>query len=396
MHKNSSSDVIIIGAGPAGLSCARALAGVGLSIRIFDKSVGSELETPAYDGREIALTHLSREIMERLDLWHNVAADEIYPLRDARVLDGGSALQLHFPQPSRARGKPADSLGFLISNHNIRRAAYLAAAAQPDVDILAGHGVESVAVEADGVHVTLDDGSQYESRLVIAADSRFSPARHQLGIPADMHDFGRTVVVFRTRHTLSNEHTAFECFHYGRTLALLPLEENMTNCVVTLDSQLAEDFLALDDAALAADMEELMDGRLGKMEIASTRHSYPLVGVHARRFHGRRCALVGDAAVGMHPVTAHGFNLGIKSADLLARLVVNAHRAGRDIASPRLLEQYTARHMLSTRPLYHGTNFVVKLFTNETPPAKLLRQFVLRASDHLAPVKKLISHQLTG
>ncbi|MBQ1656955.1 MAG: hypothetical protein II058_00490, partial [Rhodocyclaceae bacterium] len=102
------------------------------------------------------------------------------------------------------------------------------------------------------------------------------------------------------------------------------------------------------------------------------------------------------AAVGMHPVTAHGFNLGLKSAALLAKLLTNAHRAGRDIGSASLLEGYTARHMLSTRPIYHGTNFVVKLFTNETPPARLLRQFVVRASDHLTPLKKLISHQLTG
>ena len=37
----------------------------------------------------------------------------------------------------------------------------------------------------------------------------------------------------------------------------------------------------------------------GSMQLASDRFAYPLVGVHAERFHSRRFALLGDAAVGM-------------------------------------------------------------------------------------------------
>jgi hypothetical protein len=47
------------------------------------------------------------------------------------------------------------------------------------------------------------------------------------------------------------------------------------------------------------------------MELTSTRHLYPLAATYARRFVGLRDALIGDSAVGMHPVTAHGFNLGL-------------------------------------------------------------------------------------
>lgn len=394
--QDSQSDIIVVGAGPAGLSFCRALAGSGLTVTVFEKSPLSVLQDPPYDGREIALTHLSRELMQEMGMWDRVPAGEIYPLRDARVLDGGSSKQLHFPQPTRARGKPADSLGFLISNHNIRRVAWQEVERLPEVTVHAGQGVRTVQVAEDHVCVTLADGSNHRARLIVAADSRFSDIRHQLGIPADMHDFGRTVIVFRMRHTESNRHTAFECFHYGRTLALLPLEEHLTNCVITLDTQLADDFRNQSPEALAADIEKMLNGRLGTMTLDSTLHTYPLIGVHARRFHGKRSALVGDAAVGMHPVTAHGFNLGLKSAALLAKLLRNTHRAGRDIGNPSLLETYTLRHMLHTRPLYHGTNFIVKLFTNETAPARFLRQFVVHTSDHLTPLKKLISHQLTG
>lgn len=50
-----------------------------------------------------ALTHLSKEIMERLGMWQRVPDNEIYQLKDAKVWNGDSSYQLHFPQPTQAR-----------------------------------------------------------------------------------------------------------------------------------------------------------------------------------------------------------------------------------------------------------------------------------------------------
>ena len=389
-------DVVIIGAGPAGLSFARAVAASGLRITVVEKSPAAVLADPPYDGREIALTHKSKEIMQALDMWQRVDEHEIYKLKDAKVVNGRSGYQLHFPQPKSARGKPTDTLGYLISNHNIRRVAHAAVQTCPNIELLCGVGVQDVHTDKEAATVNLEDGRRLHAKLLVAADSRFSQTRRQLGIAADMHDFGRTVIVFRMRHSVSNQHSAFECFHYGRTLALLPLEENLTNCVVTIDSHRADSLLKLSPEALAADIEQQLQGRLGSMTLASTLHTYPLVGVHANAFHAQRSALVGDAAVGMHPVTAHGFNLGLESADILARLVNQAAQKGQDIASGSLLAQYQREHMRNTRPLYHGTNLMVRLFTNEAPPAKVLRSLILRVSNNLPPIKHLISRQLTG
>jgi len=393
---NRHSDIVVVGAGPAGLSFARTLADSGLRITIVEKSPLESISNPAYDGREIALTHLSKEIMERLGMWQRVPENEIYPLRDAKVWNGSSSYQLHFPQPTQARGGATDRLGNLISNHNIRKAAYDAVAEQDNVTLLAGVGVKEARTDADGAYITLDNGEQLTARLLVAADSRFSQTRRQIGISADMHDFGRTVIVCRFKHEISNCHTAVEFFQYGRTLALLPLEEHLTNCVITIDSDKAGALLAMSPEELAADLEKQLKNKLGKMEKIGTLHTYPLVGVHARRFCTTRAALIGDAAVGMHPVTAHGFNLGLESADILGKLVMQAAQNGQDIGASSLLERYDAKHQLHTRPLYHGTNAMVKLFTNEAVPAKLLRNLVLRVSNNLPPVKKLITRQLTG
>ena len=390
------SDILVVGAGPAGLSFAAELAGSGLKITLIEKSPLEILQNPPYDGREIALTHLSREIMQRLGMWDLIPKDEIYPLRDAKVLNGQSDYQLHFPQPTQARGEPADCLGYLISNHNIRKAAYEVVSKLENVTILTGIGVKEVKTSEDEAQVILENGEVLSGHLLLAADSRFSQTRRQLGISSDMHDYSRTMFVCRMKHTLSNQHTAYECFHYGRTIALLPLEEHLTNTVITVDSDKADTIKKMSPEELAASVKEQLKGRLGDMELVSTIHNYPLVGMIAQRFYGKRSALIGDAAVGMHPVTAHGFNLGLSSADLLAKLVLEAEQRGQDIGAASLLEKYSTKHMLHAQPIYHGTNMLLKLFTNETAPAKILRGLVLRASNNFPPLKKLITKQLTG
>ncbi|NEN75409.1 5-demethoxyubiquinol-8 5-hydroxylase UbiM [Pelistega sp. NLN82] len=387
------ADIIVVGAGPAGLAFCRTLAQSPLKVLLLEKQEEENIKNPAFDGREIAITHSSRQSMQQLNIWQHLPKDEIYLLRDAKVFNGTSDYQLHFEEKNPRI--PGEGLGFLIPNHCIRQASYQAVKEQNNVQIRYGLGVKDVALNEQGATVTLDNGEQISARLVVAADSRFSNTRRKMGIGADWNDFGRTVHVFRMRHTKSNEHTAFECFHYGRTLAILPLEEHLSSCVVTIDTHRSHEITDLTPEQLAQSIMNQLGHKLGDMHMEETLVSYPLVGVHAKTFYGVSCAVIGDAAVGMHPVTAQGYNLGLQSAMILGGLITEAALAGQDIAAPSLLAKYERKHMLSTRALYHGTNFVVKLFTTENAPAKLLRSAVMRISNNLPPVKYLITRQLT-
>lgn len=391
------SDIIVVGGGPAGLSFCRALADSGLSITVVDNHSADELAHAPFDGREIALTHPSKHTLEALSIWQQFPADEVYHLREASVVNGDSPYLLHFPLPATNRKhQPIDTLGYLVSNHLIRRGAYDACLTQNNLTWLLERQVVAVASDAQKAYVTLDDDTTLSATLLVAADSRFSFVRRAMGIPADMHDFGRTVMVFRLEHTISNDHTAFECFFYGSTLALLPLSDHMTNCVITIDTRKLHTLKAMSDEQLAAHVAEQVGHRFGEMTLVSTIHDYPLMGVHARRFYANRCALIGDAACGMHPVTAHGFNLGLQSQAILSRLILRQAGQGKDIAAAEVLTRYHREHVKNTRLLYHGTNAIVKLFTQETRPARIIRDGVLRLSNRLPPLKTLITRQLTG
>jgi ubiquinone biosynthesis UbiH/UbiF/VisC/COQ6 family hydroxylase len=384
-------DIAIVGAGPAGLCLARSLAGSGLSVALIEKQPLAAIAAPAFDGREIALTHASRAILEQLGLWQRFDPGEVSELRDARVINGDSVAGLRV---SAADGR-RDQLGWLVPNHLIRLAAYELVAAQPGLRLLAGQAVTGASHGADAATLRLDGGDAVRASLVVAADSRFSQLRTMLGIGARSYDHGKRMLVCRVAVERPNHHIAWEWFGYGQTLALLPLNGNRVSVVLTLAPQEMARVEAMDEAAFVAELERRSGGRLGALRLLGSRHVYPLVSVLADRFSAPRAALVGDAAVGMHPVTAHGFNLGLQGQAALARSVLQAHRRGHDIGAGTVLARYDRRHRLAVWPMYAATRLVVRVFTDDRAPARRLRDAILRTSNRLPPLRRAIAARLT-
>ena len=384
-------DILIIGAGPAGLSFARSLADLPLKVVVVERSSQSTLADPPEDGREIALTHLSAKLMKEAGAWQRIPEDGISPIEAARVFDGQSSYSLDFDNET----EKLDALGYLVPNHLIRKAYYEETSSHTQIEIRTESVVEEVNTDDEYGYVTLNNGDVLQARLVVAADTRFSETRRKMGLSATMRDFSRTAIVCRMEHTQSHQQTAFECFMYGRTTAILPMNGNRSSVVITVNSRDAQGFAEMSEAEFNHNVEQQLDGLLGDMKLIGKRHVYPLVAVHANQFVARRFALIGDAAVGMHPVTAHGFNLGLRGQANLAKEISHAIAEGTDIASPALLKAYETSHMRTTRVLYHGTNVVVGLFTNESLAAKLARKATLRLANNIAPIKRLITESLT-
>ncbi|AQR72400.1 5-demethoxyubiquinol-8 5-hydroxylase UbiM [Sphingomonas sp. LM7] len=365
-------DVVIVGAGPAGLALARSLRDCGLDIVMVERQPLAALTEPRFDGREIALTHGSVAILKALDAWARLPAAEISPLRAARVLNGGSPFALDFDADGEG------PLGWLVPNHCIRAALFDAVRGQAGLRILTGVGVVQARTGRAAAEVVLSDGVMLRTRLLVAADSRLSALRDALGIPAEINRLGRSMLVCRVRHPRPHDGIATEWFDHHQTMAMLPLGEGISSAVLTLPSAAIDRLMAMDDAALDRELGARFGRSLGPIEVAGARAAYPLVTSWSRHFAATRAALIGDAAVGMHPVTAHGFNLGLRGQDLLARLVRQAARRGRDPGATPLLRAYEHKHRAACWPLYAGTNLLVRLYTDEAMPARVMRHAGLR------------------
>lgn len=398
-------DLLVIGAGPAGLCLARSLRHSSLSVALVDPQDRDALADPPFDGREIALTQRSAQHLRELGLWPHLGQDHIAPLRDALVLDG-------HPAGRQARMRighelsHCQELGFLVGNHHIRRAAWQASfgpsEAGPAPTLLHGRRVVQIRTDAEAARATLDDGRILTARLAVAADSRHSLTRRAMGIGADLHDYGRTMLVCQMTHDEPHHATAWEWFDHGQTLALLPMNpceqtgRQRSSVVLTLPSQEIDPLMALPEATFDEAITQRFARQLGAMCLVSTRHAYPLVGVWPHALVGRRFAAIGDAAVGMHPVTAHGFNLGLHSVQALSEVVLQAHRRGADIADPLELARYERRHRSASRGLYFATHALASLYTCEQAPARMIRHALVQLGERFMPFKRAVAASLTG
>ena len=404
-HSSHHCDALIVGAGPAGLALATALAQADFRVTVLEQQSEAALAQPAPDGREIALTHPSVQLLQSLGSWAGLHAHEQGRIHEAQVHDGPLRGQpgLRLPAPSRLQGGP---IGWIVPNHALRRTAWAVASTQPGVQILCNAQVRQVNTRTEAAHVQVAHAGgalqSLQAPLVVAADSRFSATRRQLGVATKMQDFGRSVIVCRMRHALPHHGVAHECFGYARTLAILPLPPDPTDgalqcsVVVTSDSADAAALMALPAEAFTAEVQRQFADRLGAMALCGERHMYPLVATYAQRFAGHRHALLGDAAVGMHPVTAHGFNLGLSGVQALRQALVQARGQGRDWGTAQALAPYARAHHRHAWPLYEGTNAIVRLFTDARPLSRLARQWVLAGARRLPPLQAAIVAQLTG
>ena len=383
------TDVIVIGAGPAGLCLARALDRSGLRVALLERESEASLRAPKFDGREIALTQRSVRLLRDLGVWSRLPPDECHPLCEAHVFDAGVR------EPLKIGGSD-EPLGWLVPIHAIRAAVFDAVSVSQGVELHAGVRIAAVATDAEVARVRLEDGRTFAARLIVAADGRFSETRRHLGIPARMHDFGRAMLVCRVTHERPHDDTAWEWFDRGQTLARLPLGRatpagHRSSVVLTLPGAQMRDLQAMDDAAFAGEIARRFHGRLGSVSDPGERHVYPLIGAWATRFAGTRVALLGDAAVGMHPVTAHGFNLGLLGVARLAAELREAVGIGGDPGDPARLARYERGHRFATAPLHLATRGIVALFTDDRAPIRALRAGVLRASAGFPPFRQLLA-----
>lgn len=384
-------DVTIVGAGPVGLSFARALSDTSLNIAIIDRQTSKSLANPPEDGREIALTHLSKKILTSFGIWQEIDQNEISLIKEAKVINGASPYSLHFNHQDTSE----NTLGHLIPNRLVRAAAYKVAKESKAIKIITGVGVDSFNIDANKAEIKLSNKEIIHCSLMIAADGRLSGSRRSMGIPSEVKDFGKTVIVCKMEHEKPHSNIAYECFHYGRTLAVLPMVGNYSSIVITISSDQADAIMKMKDQTFNEDIQTRFNSRLGGMMIVGKKYSYPLYASHASHFHASRFALIGDASVGMHPVTAHGFNLGLRGSKTLATVIEEALSNKLDFASVEILSKYNQKHQRSTRPLYYGTNLLVDLYNSERLTAKVLRRLALRFGNNFWPVKKLIMGQLT-
>ena len=223
-------DIVIVGAGPAGLALACGFANTKLKIAIIDKLSKKILTNPAIDGREIALTHHSVNILKKIDVWRHIPNQLISTIKEAKILDDSSKYSLDFKHQDKNEG----SLGYLIPNNIIRKYLYKKLKNISNVTLI--NKTECLSIDNSNNEYSLlllSNKRKIKCSLVVAADSRFSKMRSKVGISAFIHNFDKNMIVCRMKHERPHNNIAYEFFRYKQTQASLPYIKRQSSIVTT-------------------------------------------------------------------------------------------------------------------------------------------------------------------
>jgi ubiquinone biosynthesis UbiH/UbiF/VisC/COQ6 family hydroxylase len=378
-------DIAIIGAGPVGIAFACSFAKTNMKIAIIEKQSKKILANPKIDGREIALTHRSADILKELNVWQSIPAKLITTIKEARVLNGNSKYFLDFTHQELQK----ECLGYLIPNNLIRKYLYKRLTNLSNVTLM--DEVSCISIDTSNNEyssIQLSNGKKIKASLVVASDSRFSESRTLMGISAFIHDFNKNMIVCRMEHEKPHNNIAYEFFRYTQTQASLPYVNKQSSIVTTVSKETSKSLMKMNNKKFNKEIQNNFNNFFGKMKLIGKRYSYPMITVYSKKFVSKRFALIGDAAVGMHPVTAHGFNLGLKGLEIITKEIKSAIERKIDFGLPLVLRRYQSKLHRVAIPIYLSTNGIVSLYTNTTVPAMLARQFVLRAVNIIKPIKQ--------
>jgi 2-octaprenyl-6-methoxyphenol hydroxylase len=179
-------------------------------------------------------------------------------------------------------------------------------------------------------------------------------------------------------------------------LALLPIGDHLASVTWIEPSAAADRLLALDDASVLSILTEQTEGLVEPTALLGRKTLDPLCGQVAARLVAPRIALVGDAAHGLHPIHAQGWNLGVRDIAALAEVLVDGHRARLDLGGGEVLQRYQRWRESDARLTFGLTDGLNRLFSTDLLPAALLRQAGLTILDQIAPLKHVAMRRGMG
>ena len=135
------------------------------------------------------------------------------------------------------------------------------------------------------------------------------------------------------RHQHPHDGTVREWLRRGGPLATLPLPAAARGSPGSSARRRRSGWQVCPYPKLLDEFDALTGGVLGRIELESGPAVYPLGAQHARQYVAPRVALVGDAAHGVHPIHAQGFNMGVADVGSLADSLLAARRAA-SISAP--------------------------------------------------------------
>ncbi|KAL0547039.1 hypothetical protein IC582_016961 [Cucumis melo] len=275
----------------------------------------------------------------------------------------------------------------------------------------------------------LSDGSSLYAKLVVGADGSKSRVRELAGFKTTGWNYSQNAVICTVEHTQENR-CAWQRFLPSGPIALLPIGDNYSNIVWTMNPKEATDRKSMDQDDFVKDVNSALDCSYGPppkssifgshnlfswlnpdvtvsvdegfevppkvVKLASERMVFPLSLNHAKNYASKRVVLIGDAAHTVHPLAGQGVNLGFGDALSLSKVIAEGVALGSDIGEVTLMKKYEAERKPANIAMMAILDGFQKAYSVDFGPLNVLRAAAFHGANYISPLKKSIISYASG
>jgi 2-octaprenyl-6-methoxyphenol hydroxylase len=385
-----ATEVLVIGAGAAGLAAAIALAKRG-----FEVICSGTIDTRA-NGRTVALFEGSLRFLQALDLWPRLC-DAAAPLESIAMIDATGSL-LPIPDVAfSAREIGLSAFGANIENNVLVERFVEIARELPNLSLRSDWLVD-VNVDGEAVRARFDSGRTVSARILVAADGRGSTARKKAQIAARSWAYPQTALTVLLAHDKPHHNRSVEFHTRSGPCTLVPLsgttsEPHRSSLVWLMSHADARRRRELPESALAGEIEDQVAGIFGAMRLDGPCGFFPMMGMRVTRLAGQRLALLGEAAHVFPPLAAQGLNLSLRDTAVLVDCLEDARAEGLDLGAPAVLQRYAASRRPDIDLRTHGVDVLNRSLLSDFLPVDMLRGMGLIAFAAIGPLRRAIMRE---
>lgn len=375
--------VIVVGAGPVGLSAAIDLAQHGQPVVLLDDDCGLSAGS-----RAICFSKRTLEIFDRLGCGQRMV-DKGVSWNVGRVFFREEQVYSFDLLPESGHRRPAfiNLQQYYVEGYLVERALAL-----PNIELRWKNKVVGLSQEADGVTLMVEtpEGSySLACDYLVACDGSRSPIRGLCGLESK----GRT---FRDRFLIADVKMKAEFpterwfwfdppFHPNQSVLLHRQPDN----VWRIDFQLGWDADPVEEKKpekviprIRALLGQDADFELEWVSV------YTFSCLRMERFRHGRILFAGDAAHGVSPFGARGANSGVQDADNLAWKLALVLKG---MASPVLLDTYVVERQAAADENILNSTRSTDFITPKSAVSKTFRDAVLRLSKHHEFARRIVN-----
>jgi len=376
------SDVVIIGAGPVGLTLAATLTAQGVRPVVFDRLAEGENTSRA------AVVHArTLEMLEELGVSEALCDQGVKVPRFAVRERDRTLLTIQFDT------LPTRYPFTLMVPQSTTEAVLLRRLLELGGEVQWSHTATAVEQDAGGVNVAVTtDGAgagTIRARYVVGADGMHSPVREQAGIGFTGGTYSESFVLADVRLAWglpADEVMLF--FSPDGLVVIAPLPGGRHRIVATLEPA--------PEHPTVSDMQRLLDARgpadsparIEEMVWSSRFRVHHRV---ADRFRFGRIVLAGDAAHVHSPAGGQGMNTGIQDAVALGGALV-AVLSGESEESA--LEEYERRRRAVAQRVVVLTDRLTRVATLRARSARAVRNVALRSLGRFPAFRRNLAAEL--